>query len=413
MLKKLTIQHFKSIYKQEIEFGKVNLFVGPNGSGKSNLLEALGVLSAALSSGLESSTLDHKGVRLSLPQLFKSAFRNQHIPSNFRLEAHFEHGRYDCSIRAGINSPLLEFSSEALYDGAGKVFGRSGHGIALHSVEKFVPGFNKKLVPNNRSVWSIIEPLVVISEDLRQELDEFAKFAIYAPQTAVMRGLAIDQRVVEPLGLTGSGLASAFSTLLKIGPERLHEILGIVWEPGWADHIRIRPFDSAIVPSQVRSEGQVMYIRDKFMRGGRNMLSTFDASEGTLYLIFVATLLAHQQTPEIFALDNVDGTLNPKLVRKLSKHVIDVILDTKNTSKQQVFMTSHHPSSLDSFDIFDQSQKIFVCHRDSRKEGSVSGQTIIEALSPPPGFSKDDWIIAHKGRNLSELMLNERIPGAL
>lgn len=412
MLKKLRIERFKSIYEQEVEFGRVNLLVGPNGSGKSNLLEALGVLSAALSSGLEQTTLDLKGVRLSLPHIFKSAFKNHDLPKTFRLEAHFENGRYDCSIRSGLYSQFLEFASEALYDGEKQVFGRSGHGTRLHSVARDVPSFNKDLVPSTRSVWSVIEPLVRISPELRRELDEFSKFAIYAPQTAVMRGLAIDQRVVEPLGLTGSGLATAFSSLDRQNQERFHALMQIIWEPGWANMVRTGVFNEQVVPTQVRSEGQVLYIRDKYMKGGRDMLSAFDASEGTLYLIFVATLLAHHLTPPVFALDNVDGTLNPKLVRRLSKHVIDAVCDATKSDKQQAFMTSHHPSSLDSFDIFDERQCIFVCRRENLSDGAI-GRTAVKKLAPPAGWSRDDWVIKHSGRNLSELMLNDRIPGAL
>ena len=156
VLTKLKIERFKSIYEQEVSFGKVNLLIGPNGSGKSNMLEALGVLAAALSSGLDPTVLDLKGVRLSLPHLFKSAFKNHELPKSFRLEAHFEHGRYDCNIRSSVNSPFLEFSAEALYDGNAQVFGRSGHGTKLHSVAKDLPGFSKGLVPSTRSVWSVI-----------------------------------------------------------------------------------------------------------------------------------------------------------------------------------------------------------------------------------------------------------------
>ena len=413
MLKKLRIERFKSIYEQEIEFGRVNLLVGPNGSGKSNLLEALGILAAALSSGLEQTTLDLKGVRLSLPHIFKSAFKNHDLPKTFRLEAHFENGRYDCSIRSGVGSPFLEFFSEALYDGEIQVFGRSGHGTRLHSVAKDVPSFNKNLVPSTRSVWSVIEPLVKISPALRTELEQFSKFAIYAPQTAVMRGLAIDQRVVEPLGLTGSGLASAFATIQRQTPEHFHNLMQIIWEPGWADLVQIGAFNDQVVPTQVRTEGQVLYIRDRFMKSSRNMLSAFDASEGTLYLIFVATLLAHHLAPPIFALDNIDGTLNPKLVRKLSKHVIDAVCSPKSSDKQQSFMTSHHPSSLDSFDIFDKDQSIFICSRDIDPATNGGGHTVIRRLNPPPNITREQWIVRHAGRNLSELMLNDRIPGAL
>ncbi|WGD31877.1 AAA family ATPase [Ancylobacter sp. WKF20] len=411
MLKKLRIERFKSIYEQEIDFGKVNLLVGPNGSGKSNLLEALGILAAALSSGIDQTTLDLKGVRLSLPHLFKSAFKNHDLPKTFRLEAEFENGRYNCSIRSGLGSPFLEFASEALYDGEHQVFGRSAHGVRLHSVANDVPSFNKELVPSTRSVWSVIDPLVKISSELRRELDEFARFAIYAPQTAVMRGLAIDQRVVEPLGLTGSGLASALATVKRQSEEHFYKLMEIIWEPGWADKVLTGPFNAEVVPTQVRSEGLVLYIRDRFMKNNRNMLSAYDASEGTLYLIFVATLLAHHLTPPIFALDNIDGTLNPKLVRKLSRHVLDAVCAPDRSEKSQAFMTSHHPSSLDSFDIFDENHCIFVCSRD--RAGPVSGRTNIRKLRPPANTTRDDWILKHGGRNLSELMLNDRIPGVL
>lgn len=413
MLKKLRIQRFKSIFEQEIEFGKVNLLIGPNGSGKSNMLEALGVLAAALSSGLDPVTLDLKGVRLSLPHLFKSAFKNHDLSTSFRLEAIFENGRYDCSIRSSKNSPFLEFSTEALYDHGQQVFGRSGHGIRLHSVSKDIPRFSKDLVPNTRSVWSVIEPMVTISPELREELEEFSKFAIYAPQTAVMRGLAIDQRVVEPLGLTGSGLASAFGSIERTDREQFQKLMEVIWEPGWADLVRVGQFNPEVVPSQVRSEGQLIYIRDRFMHSRRNMLSAFDASEGTLYLLFVATLLAHHLTPKVFALDNVDGTLNPRLVRRLSRHVIEILTQKEKLSKKQAFMTSHHPSSLDSFDIFDKEQRIFVSRRAEMRGDGVQGRTIFYPLLPPEGMNKEAWNISHKGKNLSDLLLENRIPGAL
>ncbi|MFE0019292.1 AAA family ATPase [Mesorhizobium sp. NPDC059054] len=412
MLRKLRIERFKSIFEQEIEFGKVNLFVGPNGAGKSNVLEALGVLAAALSSGLEPTVLDMKGVRLSLPHQFKSAFKNQHLPRTFRLEAVFDHGRYDCSISAGTNRSLLEFATEALYDGDRQVFGRSAHGVKLHSIKSQLPEFRKESFDKTRSVWSLLDPFARISSAFRSELEEFSRFAIYAPQTAIMRGLAVDNRIVEPLGLTGSGLAVALQNVLSEVPsEKLESILKVVWEPGWANQIIIQQHNPDIVPSHVLSEGLVLYIRDRFMRSGRDMLSAFDASEGTLYLIFVATLLAHPRTPKAFGLDNVDGTLNPRLVRNLSKHLVDVVSKADPVEQRQAFMTSHHPSSLDSVDIFDRDQKIFVVSRD--KDPKRRGHSDYFALRPPQEMTKADWVEKHGGKNLSELLLSERIPGAL
>ncbi len=414
MLRRLTIKRFKSIYDQSLVLGAVNLFLGPNGSGKSNVLEAIGILASIFARGIEPNELDLKGIRLSLPHIFKSAFKGHDLPTTFRLEAGFDHGRYECSIRASTTSSYLEFFSEALYNNENQVYGRSTHGIKIHSSSIITPDLDKDSIDISRSVWSVVAPFVKITDEFRSELQRFSRYAIYAPQTAIMRGLAVDNRLLEPLGLTGSGLASAFERLLLThSGAALQKIVKIVWEPGWADQVLVGDFNPSIVPGQVKSDGRSIYIRDQFMRGGRNMLSTFDASEGTLYLIFVATLLGHPDAPTTFALDNVDGTLNPRLVRTLTNHLVEVVEAANNLHEErQVFMTSHHPSALDSFDIFNKSQRIFICNR-STKSPAVLGSTFFRPIDPPETETRESWAVSHGGRNLSELLLSNRIRDAL
>ena len=74
MITKISIESFKSLEKVEIELGNLNVFVGANGSGKSNLLEAIGVLSAAADGKVTDQTLLQRGVRPGVPKLYKSAF---------------------------------------------------------------------------------------------------------------------------------------------------------------------------------------------------------------------------------------------------------------------------------------------------------------------------------------------------
>ena len=68
MLKKLTVERFKSIRHAEVELGRVNLFIGGNGAGKSNILEAIGVLSASADRGVGDTDLSRKGVRITPPE---------------------------------------------------------------------------------------------------------------------------------------------------------------------------------------------------------------------------------------------------------------------------------------------------------------------------------------------------------
>jgi AAA15 family ATPase/GTPase len=56
-LKKIRIQGFKSIVDQEFEPGQVNVLIGANGSGKTSLLEAIGILGAAISGTVDDESL--------------------------------------------------------------------------------------------------------------------------------------------------------------------------------------------------------------------------------------------------------------------------------------------------------------------------------------------------------------------
>ena len=69
---KISIKNFKSVYDISFEPGNVNVFIGANGSGKSSVLEAIGILSAAISDRVNNNALQRKGIRLSTSALYKS-----------------------------------------------------------------------------------------------------------------------------------------------------------------------------------------------------------------------------------------------------------------------------------------------------------------------------------------------------
>ena len=54
---KISIKNFKSLYDISFEPGNVNVFIGANGSGKSSVLEAIGILSAAISDRVNNNAL--------------------------------------------------------------------------------------------------------------------------------------------------------------------------------------------------------------------------------------------------------------------------------------------------------------------------------------------------------------------
>jgi hypothetical protein len=74
---------------------------------------------------------------------------------------------------------------------------------------------------------------------------------------------------------------------------------------------------------------------------------------------------------------------------------------------KQVFLTSHNPTSLDAFDLFDDDQRVFVVRRNEK------GHTTAERLRPNPKQTREEWQLAMNGRNLSQVWLDGDIPGAL
>jgi len=421
MLKQINIRGFKSIRQHKpIEFGRVNLFIGGNGVGKFNILEALGMLSACFGPDITSNELQKRGVRLSVPTLFKSAFKNFDLRANFDFGSVFDHGiNYDVSITASSASEDLNFFSEHLLADNEKIFGRSNHGFTVRN------GVDKKLIKDikkTRGLWDRFQDIASLTQEQEDELNAITNFAIYSPQTAFLRGTEIEINQTKPLGLSGGGLAAATSAVVGLLNKSakdnkdyhnfMWDILGLVWTPGWTDQVKIQPLNANIVSSQVKTQENVLYFRDQHMSKSRNMLSAFDSSEGTLYLLFVAVLLLHPDAPKIFALDNIDNALNPSITKKLLETIIKTACNgschKKGTGPEQVFLTSHNPTSLDAFDIFDSDQRIFVVSRDKQ-----DGSTKVDRLEPPKEYTRADWIKASNGKNLSELWIEGKIKGAL
>ena len=133
LLRKISIAGFKSVKKQEISIGLVNVLIGQNGAGKSNVLEAIGMLSAAISGSVSYETLAQRGVRLSAPSVYRSALANTERPKTFSLSAEFDTLSYRASIYFNdvgqAESSSWPFHSESLHRkgaiGWTKIAGRS------------------------------------------------------------------------------------------------------------------------------------------------------------------------------------------------------------------------------------------------------------------------------------------------
>ena len=91
-------------------------------------------------------------------------------------------------------------------------------------------------------------------------------------------------------------------------------------------------------------------------------------------------LIVSDNTPKIFAIDNIDTSLNPKLCRKL----MEVITVLSKKYGKQIILTTHNPSILDGLDLKDDTNKLFVVSRD------YDGQTILKKINKDKNFKEAD-----------------------
>lgn len=371
MLEKLSVRTFKSLEDVTIELGLVNVFVGANGSGKSNLLEALGVLSAAANGKVDDQALLSRGVRPGVPALYKSAFpagRGKRIPPHLFLGASSSQATYDVTLHNSLSNPLpaWRFKTESWEEGAHRLVGRS-------------PASKENLNPERG--MAALKAVDFKEGDGIRLLELLQGYAIFSPATAVMRGVAPEPQPRQPVGLSGGNLPRAVLNLLKQRRQDGHsdrvcsDVTGLV---DWTNRIGVSRADRlSVSPSASASELELRFY-DRFMRKGASPLSAYDASEGALYTLFLAVIAGHQGSSRLCAVDNADHGLNPRLARSLIEHLCRWYLDANEP--RQILLTTHNPLVLDGLLLQDDRVRLFTVSRTNTGRTSVRRVVIDDDL---------------------------------
>ena len=366
MLERLSVRTFKSLDDVTVELGVVNVFIGANGSGKTNLLEALGVLAAAADGKVDDQTLLARGVRPGLPALYKSAFPAR--PGE-RVHRHLFFGarstsqaKYEISLHNPLKDPkpAWRFKKERWEDTDNHIVGRP-------------PAQRVKANPElGLAALKAVEAPEGAALDLLRLLQGYV---VFSPATAVLRGVAPETQPRRPVGLSGGNLPQAILNLLiqRRRDDRsrriCREALGLVdWAKsfGWSSTSRL-----PLSPTAAASKDVVRF-RDRFMRGGSNMLSGYDASEGALYALFLAVVAGHKASPLLCAVDNADHALNPRLAKSLMAYLCQWYLDS--IPARQILLTTHNPLVLDGLPLQDDRVRLFTVSRTS------SGRTYVRRV---------------------------------
>lgn len=371
MLNTIKVESFKSLEKVEIDLGLVNVFIGANGSGKSNLLEAIGVLGAAANGRVDDEALLRRGVRPGLPVLYKSSFKSSRQPKEIRFTASSEGVSYSVGLFNPLDKPepAWRFNTELLMEGEKKLVGRSQR---------------LKLRLDPTAGYAALKAVELPEENLAGRLlKELRQFAIFAPDTATLRGLDKDPQSREPVGLGGGRLAEAVNGVFGRqshyhdynNARKLYEsMLELI---DWADFLVATSPGSVPVSKNIPQPTRILRFRDRFMAEDRNILSGYDASEGVLYVLFMTVLVHHRESPPVLAVDNFDHALNPRLARALTRKVCDWMIARPD---RQLLLTSHNPLVLDGLPLRDDAVRLFTVERSNRGKTVVRRVEVSEQL---------------------------------
>jgi hypothetical protein len=406
MINKISIQGFKSIRNiSDLELGLVNVFIGANGSGKSNLLEAIGVLGAAISGRVDDQTLLQRGVRPGIPALYKTSLKGQKIRSTITLEAAGKWQNEQVDYKVSLDNPIEKPETNWRY--VTENLTRNGKKIVSYSPrgKSFVSGLSTmsteilSLRPHSGMV-AFIQGYKELDGAPRELISVLNDYVVFSPITSVLRGIQTDPGQREPIGLYGGRLPEAVEDILdkqkgKLGKLDLDNIFDLL---DWVSDFDIVPPSRQFLSSSVPSLRRVIRFKDNWMLEKRGELSGYDASEGALYVLFMLTLALHPNAPRIFAIDNFDQAMHPRLARALARLFAQQIL--ASDTLRQVLITTHNPLVLDGLNLQDERIRLFAVERDTQGATKVHRIQVSDEIlqASQDGLSLSNlWVMGRLG----------------
>jgi predicted ATPase len=395
MISRLEIKGFKSLVDVSIELGAVNVFIGANGSGKSNLLEAVGILSSIVSQDMDAESIYRRGVRAGRPASFLSSLIDQ-TRRSISIEANDDETSYKVDFGPDERHPSRWLiNNESIAFGGDEVLKRTADGFQVlqgaefdqvnivgHSGSMSVAPFLRYYFMRNRDKFQPDKKspdVPYLSFDFLEELRRYAIFSLSTPQ---LRGI-IPDTPRDPLGLGGSQIERAVADMMEcesdmLGPFYLDDIYELI---DWADSFEIE--SDAGFKSNGAGEPARLRIGDRYMGMAHKSVSLLEASEGALYVLAMLALVGHEQSPKLFAVDNFDQALHPRLACALTRLISEQILDD---GSRQMLATTHNPLVLDGLDLLDDRIRLFTVDRDSTGASQVRRVLVTEELIDK-GFS--------------------------
>lgn len=381
MISELRINNYKSLHDVTLDVGRFNVLIGENGCGKSNLLEAITFAAAAEANKLDNEFLTSRGVRVTEPRLMRSAFCDENLDKPINIDVGFGNSTAKESyILTNDNQSYPKwtrsredmfeitdlwqkiYETNRLYDNLKKDKKRLPFELQQKEVSRLEN--MKKMEDDFLTLIAVTsfdgnkenaKKYLLSNKSISNNKRDLKDFIIYSPENTALRASNRDGRSqIEPLGINGEGLLDLLKVIQDKSFSQWNEIHTCLQLFDWYSEFNIpKPKHTGMLALAMSRR---MNITDRYLTMDFDQRS---ANEGFLFVLFYIALMVSDDTPKIFAIDNIDTSLNPKLCTKIIKELIRL---AKKYDKQ-VFVTTHNPAILDGIDLGDGEQRLFVVSR--------------------------------------------------
>ena len=382
MIETICIKSFKSLESVEIDLGRINVFIGANGSGKSNLLEAIGLLSAAANGRVDAEALMRRGVRSNSSNNYGCGIK----PNNEIFN------RGEISLCSANKETLYKVSCIYKNSPFKRISGwRYDKESLKHNDEEILDRSDKMNPEAGLAALKIVDREK--DDPASQFLNTLQNYAIYSPLTPVLRDIIPEQQPRIPVGLSGGGLANALSKLFDTIRNAKRPV-SRNYEVAYKDFFQLIEWANDI--NIIHRDPYELIFIDRFMEEERNNLSMVDVSEGALYVLFTMILAIHPSAPRFLAIDNADHGLNPRLAKSLFERLCKWVLAEKQNPRQML-ITTHNPLVLDGLLLQDDRVRLFAVDRTNRGCTTVKRVVINPEFFKREGSLSRAWVMGHLG----------------
>lgn len=311
MLKRVSIQNFKSLKDVTLDLQKVNLLIGPNNSGKTNFLKALEMFDWLI----EKQTLPEEASRI----MFRGKSLNAFIhlipePSEeFQKNDHIEHIAIEFS---GDQAVAHQWGSNL--SSLGYLSSKKTSSVNEHALKSTL-GYLRIYKPNPELITR--SALLSSDETLDADCGNIVPFIFNLSQNYKR-------------------------TFRNIEDNLQKSVVDIV---------------SISTPSVKTNEGDRLKL--KFFDQEDNDFWASEVSEGVLYFLALLCIINQPNPPKLLLLEEPERGIHPRRIRE----VMDFIFRLAEEKDIQIILTTHNEHVLDDFAT--RPESVFVFDKD--EEGAT------------------------------------------